>query len=206
MENHCYSDRIQRFFACIAPVYDFFVGRSMLARARRAADLLGPVDGLDALDVCTGTGILALELAARGARVTGIDFSPAMLARARYKLNGEPVKFLLADAARMDFPDQFFDVSTISMALHEMPLQVMHRVLAEMRRVTRDRVLVMDWVKTPRKRLWQWGVSLIERLEGGCYHEFIRQDLRLTLEEAGLPTVMYEEVDAIGIFLCRPRP
>ncbi|OAT79284.1 class I SAM-dependent methyltransferase [Desulfotomaculum copahuensis] len=140
MKNLFSPNRIQQFFTNIAPFYDFFVGPAMRAKAKRAAGLLGPVGGMEVLDACTGTGIMALELAARGARVTGIDFSPAMLARAVKKVNGQPVVFRLADATKMDFTDESFDVSTLSMALHEMPLPQRLRVLKEIRRVTRDRV------------------------------------------------------------------
>jgi len=195
------ATRIEKFFAGIAPVYDFFVGPAMRAKARAAADLFGPVAGLRALDLCTGTGILALELAARGARVTGVDFSPAMLARAQKKAAGRGVVFRLADASALDFADRSFDISTIAMALHEMPLPVRRRVLEEMRRVTRDRALVMDWIKPSAQPLWRLGVSLVERLEGGFYHEFIRNDLRALLLDTGFQLLACTELDTIGIFL-----
>ncbi len=200
------ENRTKRFFERIAPVYDYFAGPFLQARIKRAAELLEPVAGLTVLDVCTGTGALALELAARGARVTGVDFSPAMLARGRRKarrLKGGPAAFLLADAARLEFPPGSFDLGTISMALHEMPPAQRQLVLAKMRRATRDRVLVIDWVKKPRGRLFQAAIALIERLEGSFYEEFIRRDLRRQLEEAGFSILVYEEMDAVGIFLCR---
>lgn len=202
MKSQCPPGRTQKFFSVIAPVYDFFVGPAMWVKAKTAADLLEPVAGLDALDVCTGTGIMALELASRGARVTGVDLSPAMLAKASYKAKGRPAAFLLGDAAHLPFADRSFDVSTISMALHEMPLPVRRQVLTEMRRVTRNRALVMDWVKPPRGWLWRQGVALVERLEGGCYQEFIQKDLRPMLEETGFYVLGYTEVDAVGFFLC----
>jgi SAM-dependent methyltransferase len=43
----------------------------------------------DVLDVCCGTGLLAMELAALGYRVVGLDASAAMLARARRRLGSE---------------------------------------------------------------------------------------------------------------------
>src|SRR5213080_2910695 len=54
----------------------------------RAADLAGVGPGARVLDVATGTGDLALELARRvhpGGEVVGVDFAEAMLARARLK-------------------------------------------------------------------------------------------------------------------------
>jgi ubiquinone/menaquinone biosynthesis C-methylase UbiE len=67
---------------------------------------------LDALDVGCGTGFLSLELAARGHRVTGIDFAPAMLDRARHKAGerGLGVRFETADAEQLPFAPASFDL------------------------------------------------------------------------------------------------
>src|SRR5689334_25045534 len=71
--------------------FDEDFGHSIGSPAERAAwdrilDLVIPSDfPLDALDVGSGTGFLALELAARRHRASGIDFVPAMVARARDK-------------------------------------------------------------------------------------------------------------------------
>ena len=71
-----------------------------------------PGGPLDALDVGCGTGFLALELAARGHRVTGIDFAPAMLAGARDKAaaQGLAVRFEQGDAEQLPYPDGSFDL------------------------------------------------------------------------------------------------
>src|SRR6266699_3457159 len=72
--------------------FDADFGHSIRTDAERAAwdrilDLVvvGGRGALDALDAGCGTGFLSLELAARGHRVTGIDFAPQMLAEARRK-------------------------------------------------------------------------------------------------------------------------
>jgi len=66
---------------------------------------------LDALDVGCGTGFLALELAARGHRVTGVDLAPAMLdlARSKAAAQGLAVRFESADAENLPFPAASFD-------------------------------------------------------------------------------------------------
>ena len=63
---------------------------------------------LDALDAGCGTGFLSLELAARGHRVTGVDFAPAMLAEARRKAaeRGVSIRFEEADAEQLPFRDR----------------------------------------------------------------------------------------------------
>jgi ubiquinone/menaquinone biosynthesis C-methylase UbiE len=67
---------------------------------------------LNALDVGCGTGFLAFELAARGHRVTGVDFAPAMIAEARRKaaVRGLAVTFEEADAEQLPFAPARFDL------------------------------------------------------------------------------------------------
>jgi ubiquinone/menaquinone biosynthesis C-methylase UbiE len=66
----------------------------------------------DALDVGCGTGFLTFELAARGHRVTGVDFAPAMIAEARRKAaaRGLAVTLEEADAERLPFAAARFDL------------------------------------------------------------------------------------------------
>jgi SAM-dependent methyltransferase len=65
------------------------------------------------LDVCCGTGLLAAELAARGYRVTGVDTSEAMLARARRRLGPHAT---LIHATLPDLPlDTTFDAATCTL-------------------------------------------------------------------------------------------
>jgi len=101
-----------------APGFDEDFGHSVRTPAERAAwdrilDLILPRTGaLDALDVGCGTGFLALELAARGHRVTGVDFAPAMVAEARRKAaeRGAAIQFQEGDAEQLPFPAGRFDL------------------------------------------------------------------------------------------------
>jgi len=100
-----------------APRFDDDFGHSIRTSAERAAwdrifDLVLAGRGvLDALDAGCGTGFLAFELAARGHRVTGVDFAPAMLAEARRKAaaRGASVRFEEADAEQLPFAAGTFD-------------------------------------------------------------------------------------------------
>ena len=101
-----------------APGFDTDFGHSIRTAGERAAwdrilDLVVPARGkLDALDVGCGTGFLTFELAARGHRVTGIDFAPAMIAEARRKAaeRGVSIRFEEADAEHLPFPAGRFDL------------------------------------------------------------------------------------------------
>jgi ubiquinone/menaquinone biosynthesis C-methylase UbiE len=93
-----------------AEVYDTD-GNALIAMEGPVVErLLGDPCGLAILDVGCGTGRHAVRLAAAGARVTGIDFSTEMMARARQKPGADAVTFHTHDlAAPLPFPDTHFD-------------------------------------------------------------------------------------------------
>ena len=93
------------------------------------------------LDVGTGTGIFAEAFAAAGLAVTGIDVNPELLAVARGF--APTAQFREAAAEQIPFPDSSFDLVFLGHVLHETddPLAA----LREARRVTRQRVAVLEW-------------------------------------------------------------
>jgi ubiquinone/menaquinone biosynthesis C-methylase UbiE len=101
-----------------APHFDEDFGHSIRTPAERAAWdrifalVLSGRSALDALDVGCGTGFLSFELAARGHRVTGVDFAAAMIAEARRKAGGHAaaVRFEEADAEQLPFAPASFDL------------------------------------------------------------------------------------------------
>jgi ubiquinone/menaquinone biosynthesis C-methylase UbiE len=101
-----------------APSFDDDFGHSIRTPGERTAwdrilDLvLEGRPGLDALDVGCGTGFLALELAARGHQVVGVDFASAMIEEARRKAaaRGLSVRFEEADAEQLPFAPRRFDL------------------------------------------------------------------------------------------------
>src|SRR4051812_48108028 len=80
----------------------------------RAADLARVGPGSRALDVATGTGDLAIELASRGAEVVGSDFSEGMLDVARRKADGRAgITWEQGNALALPYADATFDASTV---------------------------------------------------------------------------------------------
>jgi 2-polyprenyl-3-methyl-5-hydroxy-6-metoxy-1,4-benzoquinol methylase len=105
------------------------------------AEFLAPVAGRTVLDVGTGTGRAAIALAARGALVTGVDASPAMLAVAerRAAAAGVTVTFTKGDAHALAFPDRSFDaVVCLRVLLHTPGWKPS---LAELCRIARTRIV-----------------------------------------------------------------
>ncbi len=149
-------------FDRIAKVYDLLntvMTAGLHHRWReRAADLalLGP--GSRVLDVATGTGDLAIELARRvapGGEVVGSDFSEAMLARARTKPKpvGAELRFEWGDALELPFADGTFDAATVGFGARN--FSDLARGLAEMTRVVRPggRVVVLEFTSPTRAPL-----------------------------------------------------
>jgi len=144
--------KVREMFSQIAPRYDLLnhllslqFDRLWRARVtRRLRHILDPPDAL-ALDLCCGTGDLALSLAAAGkARVIGADFAHPMLVRAKEKSASasssashpciQAISFFEADALRLPFADRSFDLVTTAfgfrnLANYEAGLREIYRVL-----------------------------------------------------------------------------
>jgi demethylmenaquinone methyltransferase / 2-methoxy-6-polyprenyl-1,4-benzoquinol methylase len=145
---------------------------------RRAGDLAGVKPGDRVLDVATGTGDLALELARRvgpQGEVVASDFSEEMLARARAKAAdaGAPVTFEWGNALDLPYADGEFAAATAGFGARN--FSDLDRGLGEMARVVRPggRVVVLE-ITTPTRpplstfyRLWfDRVVPVIGRLAG----------------------------------------
>jgi demethylmenaquinone methyltransferase/2-methoxy-6-polyprenyl-1,4-benzoquinol methylase len=116
---------------------------------RRAADLAQVGPGDRALDVATGTGDLAIELAGRGCEVVGSDFSEEMLAEARRKRTG--IAWEWADAMDLPYAADTFDAATVGFGARN--FGDLERGLGEMARVVRPggRVVILE-ITTPTRR------------------------------------------------------
>lgn len=146
------SKKVREMFTEIAPRYDLLnhllsLQLDRLWRARAAKRLQPILARPDAfvLDLCCGTGDLALALSRAGkARVIGADFAHSMLVRARGKTSAlasaatdgphTPASFLEADALRLPFADSSFDLVTTAfgfrnLANYEAGLREIQRVL-----------------------------------------------------------------------------
>jgi demethylmenaquinone methyltransferase/2-methoxy-6-polyprenyl-1,4-benzoquinol methylase len=119
----------------------------------RAVDLARVGPGSTALDVATGTGDLAVELARRGAEVTGMDFAPAMLAIARQKAPG--LRFEEGDALKLAHADATFDAATVGFGARN--FADLDQGLRELTRVTKrgGRVVVLE-ITTPEQPPLSW--------------------------------------------------
>jgi demethylmenaquinone methyltransferase/2-methoxy-6-polyprenyl-1,4-benzoquinol methylase len=152
------AEYVSRMFGAIADRYDL-MNRVMtfgmdIRWRRQAADVAGLRPGDRALDVATGTGDLAFELARRVAprgQVVGVDFSQPMLRLARIKARSKNllVAFEIGDALSLRFDDASFQASTCAFGLRNVDNR--REALAEMARVTQPHGHVVILELTPAK-------------------------------------------------------
>jgi demethylmenaquinone methyltransferase/2-methoxy-6-polyprenyl-1,4-benzoquinol methylase len=168
MTNKFYTPGEQRaakvgeLFASIATRYDLIndiqsFGMHRLWK-RRVLRLAQVRPGERALDLCCGTGDLALALAKQGAIVTGLDFSEPMLQVARekskFKIQNSKIDFVCGDAQRIPFPNDTFDILTIGYGLRN--LSDLDAGLRDMLRVTKPggRLVALEFAK-PDNSAWR---------------------------------------------------
>jgi demethylmenaquinone methyltransferase / 2-methoxy-6-polyprenyl-1,4-benzoquinol methylase len=147
--------QVRAMFDRIARVYDLMnsvMTAGLHHRWReRAADLAAVGPGDRALDVASGTGDLAVELARRvgpTGSVVGSDFSEAMLERARRK--SPAVTWEWANALDLPYPDDGFDAATVGFGARN--FADLDRGLSELARVVRPggRVVILE-ITTPQR-------------------------------------------------------
>jgi len=205
--------QVEAMFDRIAGVYDLM--NSLMTAGlhhrwrRRAVDLARVGPGDSALDVASGTGDLAIELASRvggAGSVIGSDFSEQMLSRARVKAPN--LEWQQANALQLPYETDQFDAVTVGFGARN--FSELDRGLAEMVRVVRPggRVVVLE-ITTPTRpplssffRLWfDRLVPLIGRIAGDPdAYSYLPSSVRRfpdartlasRLSEAGLTDVAY---------------
>lgn len=176
---HGNYDRVNRIFT---------FGQDVAWRKKAARECLRERPGR-VLDLCTGTGDFILELARQAdepVELTGYDFSPSMLRRAREKsggITGQSVRslaFVEGDAARMPFKDAYFDAIGITFGirnlLYENTRAQLH--LAEIHRVLKPggRLVVLESSR-PGNIVWRGFHNLYLRLILPCLGGIISGNL-----------------------------
>jgi demethylmenaquinone methyltransferase/2-methoxy-6-polyprenyl-1,4-benzoquinol methylase len=136
-------DRIAGMFDAIAPRYDLLnhllsagIDRRWRAKAIASLHLQG---GETLVDVCTGTADVALEAGERAARIVGVDFAGAMLARGRVKVQDagadRRITLVRGDAMRLPAADASADAVTVAFGIRNVEKPEVG--LAEMARILR---------------------------------------------------------------------
>jgi len=144
---------IRRMFSDLSGRYDLFnlLASFGLDNLWRKNLCVRVDDGSHVLDLCCGTGDLALETAKlkKNTRITGVDFCQEMLDLARLKTAkmrlGDRIEWVSANAEKLPFEDQIFDYVICSFAFRNLSSQV-DTVIFEIRRVLKEgkTALILD--------------------------------------------------------------
>ena len=136
---------------------------------------------------------MAEKFARAGAVVTGVDLSPAAIARARergrrYRFGA---RFLVADAENLSFADRSFDIVTVHDGLHH--LERPQRAIREMARVARHGVLILDPARAVLTRLAvRLGVAVHVEEAGNEVKRLVPREVAAILSEERYRDVRWE--------------
>ncbi len=169
----------------------------LLLGRKEAADYLKIQPPQKILDVATGTGALAYELAKLGHSVIGIDISMEMLSQARKKCSDNlDLYFQQADATHLPFNNNEFDATSISFGLHDMPYETEINVLKEMKRVTKTdgKILIVDYNEPKNHWAAKLAYPLIKTSESVNWTPFITRGLENLLNKAGLKVAKWTTI------------
>ena len=201
-------DAVRTMFDRIAPVYDVMnrvmtAGLDLRWRRLTAEAVVRPGDRV--LDACCGTGDLAVACARTGGKVTGLDFSPGMLERARRKSSA--VTWIEGDLLALPFADGSFDAATVGFGVRNVAdlgrgLAELARVLVPGGRLGILEITTPTGLLAPFYRVWfDRIVPLLGKLlEGGAAYSYLPasvrrfpgpQELAVLLERAGFAAVGY---------------
>jgi demethylmenaquinone methyltransferase/2-methoxy-6-polyprenyl-1,4-benzoquinol methylase len=199
-------DEVRTMFDRIAPVYDAMNRAMTLGLDRKWRRLTAEAvvtPGARVLDACCGTGDLALADARAGGRVTGVDFSEEMLARAEQK--APEFDWVHADASALPFPDASFEAVTVGFGIRNLAdleggLRELARVLVPGGKLGCLEITRPRGILRPFFRLWFDGLVPVagKILPGGAAYSYLPasvrrfpgpEDLARAMEEAGFAGV-----------------
>jgi phosphatidylethanolamine/phosphatidyl-N-methylethanolamine N-methyltransferase len=189
------NDFVEAVYDKLSIVYDLTFGPTLHPGRLQAIQRMNIQPGERVLEVGVGTGI-NLALYPREATVTGIDFTAAMLEKARERAarkGAAPVRLLQMDAADLKFADDSFDIVYAPYLISVVPDPV--KVAQEMSRVCRPggRIIFLNHFLSPNLLL-----SRIERLiSPATIHIGFKSDVDLPafLAQAGVKPVSIEKVN-----------
>ena len=150
------------------------------------------------LDLCTGSGTNAVNIAKKNAsvKIAGVDLSKDMLIIAKSKIRKEKlsnIKLFRMDATNMKIKDECFDKILLSLVLHEIDEGLAASMIKETIRVLKPdgEIIVTEWERS-KKFLQKVIFFPIEVLESKPYKSFVVKNLYSYFEEFGL--VVVEEI------------
>lgn len=214
-QRHFYDEECDPEFEIVRPhscgrLYEYLMEQKFQA----GLDMVGmKLRGCSVLEICCGSGMMSEKFAARGALVTGVDFSPAAIERAseRARRFDFQARFLVGDAENLEFSDRSFDVVAVHDGLHH--LNDPFRAIGEMARVTRGALIIMDpTVAALTKLAVKLGIAVDVEDAGNEVKRLVPSEVAACLRERGFGqirwrrTLMYYPHQPTGWFKLLSSP
>jgi len=173
------------------------------------------------LDVGCGWGDQVFHFVQKGSIASGVDRNPNMIElaeRMAQKRGFNQASFRVAGATELPFPDGYFDIVSISLALHEMRRDERNKAVSQMKRVVKKRGVLMfiDFQLPLAKNFIGYGIRAIEFIAGrenyrnfrdffvqGGLPGILKENLLIPLKEALL---LSGNIQAIKVFSPSPLP
>lgn len=127
---------MKNFWDRNARFYDVFMKKDAAAYEQMYELIRPAVNGKNVLELATGTGMIAKNIADSASAVEATDLSPDMIEQAERGNEKTNVRFSVQDMFALPYPDETFDAVIVSNALHIVPEP--QRALSEIRRVLKD--------------------------------------------------------------------
>jgi len=167
-------DKLQRLF------YMFLIEPLLLKAKNSVTRRVLRLKPKELLEVGCGTCLQSLKIAQAGVKVVGVDISDKMFPSAPDI--PEKLTIGVADGTNLPFPDDSFDLTLISLALHEMAAEKRLPIIKELIRTLRPggAVLILDYDTgiMNSRGLTSWLIKAIESLAGREHHANFRDFLR----------------------------
>jgi demethylmenaquinone methyltransferase/2-methoxy-6-polyprenyl-1,4-benzoquinol methylase len=219
--------KIEAMFSSIASRYDLLnrllsMGRDSYWR-KYAVNQLPDIDNGTFLDIATGTGDIAIEIAKRcppGINVKGVDLSEKMIELGKEKVINEGfrerIELGTGDINSLDFKDNYFDAAIIAFGIRN--IQDYKQGIKEMARVVKDggKIIILEFT-SQQNPIFKWPyrfyitrvLPFISSLISGkkSAYRYLSdsvidfpppEELKNIMEEAGLKEVKYQSL-TLGI-------
>jgi ubiquinone/menaquinone biosynthesis C-methylase UbiE len=196
------NERVRERFTRSAEAFARFAVLRRTGDAGMLARLADPQPEDIALDLACGPGTFTMALAQQARQVLGLDLTPALLDRARQRVNehrATNVTLICGDATALPLPDESIDVAVCGYSFHHMTEPL--RVLEELARVVArgGRLALLDMI-VPRDEDAE-ATDEIERARDISHrHTFLRGEFPEIIERAGLRVRAVESVYRVRLF------
>ena len=187
------------FWNRYARLYDFeinrFSGKAYAQMYRTMASSLSP--DMTVLEIATGTGLIAINIAAHVYRVEATDFSPKMIAKAKKKQVPANVRFSVEDATALSFEDSSFDAVIISNALHIMPKP--EKALSEISRVLGQNGLLIAPTYSHghlRESTWNLNAKILKLIGFETYSKWTPEEYIEFIHQSGFSIEKWQVLNA----------